>query len=71
MTNYESTQQAGTRTGLAASYIRRLAQTGRIAGAEKIGKTWLIPQDWTPPQLKRGNPNWTKGKPAGATVGQE
>lgn len=67
---YQTTTEAGVKTGLAASYIRRLAASGRIAGAEKVGKTWLIPQDWTPPKLKRGNPNWTKGKPQPAT-GQE
>lgn len=63
--NYHTTTETGAKTGLAASYIRRLAQTGRIAGAEKVGKTWLIPQDWQPPKLQRGNPNFKRKTDAG------
>jgi excisionase family DNA binding protein len=54
--NYTTTEQAGKRTGLSAPYIRKLAQFGRIEGAQRVGRAWLIPQDWTPPALKRGRP---------------
>jgi excisionase family DNA binding protein len=30
--------------GVSDSYVRRLCAAGKIAGAYKIGKTWLIPR---------------------------
>lgn len=40
-------------TGIPRMTIKRWCQRGQIAGAVKVG-IWLLPDDWTPPQLKRG-----------------
>lgn len=44
---YLSTLSAGTQAGLSSDRIRVLAVKGRIHGAMKVGKAWLIPHNFT------------------------
>ncbi len=44
-TKYETAQQAAVRMGVTPRAIQKWAATGRIAGAVKHGKSWLIPVD--------------------------
>jgi hypothetical protein len=41
---YISTLHAATSVGLSRDRIRVFCATGRIPGAVKIGKTWLVPK---------------------------
>ncbi len=44
-TKYETAQQAAVRMGVTPRAIQKWAAAGRIAGAVKHGKSWLIPLD--------------------------
>lgn len=44
-TKYETAQQAAVRMGVTPRAIQKWAAAGRIAGAVKHGKAWLIPVD--------------------------
>jgi hypothetical protein len=54
--DYVTTIEASALIGKCESMIARLCQTGRLYGARKIGKTWLIPREalesYTP--MRRG-----------------
>lgn len=41
---YLSTPEAAERLKIHPSRIRRLAAAGRIQGAQKIGRDWIIPE---------------------------
>ena len=45
---YESAQQAADRLGVAVRTIRKWAQEGRIPGATRRGRSWMIPADFVP-----------------------
>lgn len=52
---YITTKEASTKWGISAIRITVLANEGRIPGAQKIGKNWLIPASATkPPEYKSG-----------------
>ena len=40
-----STTQAGERLGLSARRVAILCEQGRIPGAQKAGRNWIIPED--------------------------
>jgi hypothetical protein len=42
--DYVTTIEASVLIGKCESMIARLCQTGRLRGARKIGKSWLIPR---------------------------
>lgn len=44
---YISTLSAGTQAGLSQNRISVLAAEGRIHGAMKVGKAWLIPHNFS------------------------
>ena len=50
--NYESTQQAADRLQLPIQLIRRWAREGRISGAVRRGRSWLIPVDFDQEALR-------------------
>lgn len=52
-----STEQFAKLKGVSASRIRQLAIAGRIPEAEKVGKSWVIPENARilhPPERNRG-----------------
>jgi len=53
---YISVTEAAKKHGLSKAWVGRLVQNGRIEGAVKVGRQWIIPATWTPPILKRGKP---------------
>lgn len=57
---YESPSETALRVNRHRTYIRRLANEGRIEGAIRIGTAWGIPNTWQAPILERGNPNFKK-----------
>lgn len=44
-----TTKQASELWGITARRIAILCQQGRISGAIKVGKTWILPPDSTKP----------------------
>jgi hypothetical protein len=54
--DYITTPEASVISHKCESFIKRLCRDGRLPGAKKIGKTWLIPREtiegYTP--MKRG-----------------
>jgi len=53
---YLSIPETARKNKLSVAWVRRLAMDGRVAGAVKVGRQWIIPATWTPPILKRGKP---------------
>jgi excisionase family DNA binding protein len=47
-----SVQAAAQVLGVSERHVRRLAQVGRVQGAKKIGRDWLIP---SPPVVTPGS----------------
>lgn len=47
-----TTIEAGQRLGITPARIRQLCQAGRIVGAQKVGRDWVIPD---PPQVEPGS----------------
>jgi hypothetical protein len=51
----KSAAQAAAQWGCSAVWVRRLCQDGRIKGAIKFGRDWMVPPGAKYPQLfKRG-----------------
>lgn len=60
---YISTKEASSKWGISASRIRILANEGRISGAKRLGKSWLIPAGATKPiELKANHSHIAKEK---------
>ena len=49
---FETAQQAAVRLGIGVRAIQKQAADGRIPGAERHGRTWMIPADYDPAALK-------------------
>ena len=46
---FEGTAAAAARIGFTQTWVKRLAATGKIPGAVKVGaRAWTIPADWNP-----------------------
>lgn len=43
---YVGTREAAELAGLAQSHVRLLCNTGRIEGARKAGRDWMVPRSW-------------------------
>jgi hypothetical protein len=41
--DYITPEEAGIRAGVTPDYIRKLCTQGRIEGAKKWGRSWMIP----------------------------
>lgn len=50
--HFVSTTEAGEELGITSSRMRRLLLDGRVKGAKKIGRNWVIP---TPIMISRGS----------------
>ncbi|MGM9603447.1 MAG: helix-turn-helix domain-containing protein [Faecousia sp.] len=54
--NYESAQQAADRLGVTIGTIRKWAKEGRIPGAARRGRSWMIPADFAPAEQQEAQP---------------
>ena len=54
--NYESAQQAADRLGVTIRTVREWAKEGRIPGAERRGRSWMIPADFVPEDRQEAQP---------------
>lgn len=59
---YISTKEASSKWGISPTRITILANEGRIPGAKKFGKNWLIPASAIKPERKAGRPHESKQK---------
>lgn len=57
---YISTLQASFQAGLSQDRIRALVVNGKIHGAVKVGKAWLIPNDFSITRSGTRGPKSTK-----------
>jgi predicted site-specific integrase-resolvase len=48
------TAEAAERNGISIRYLQRLCQDGRVRGAQRIGRDWLVPASFTWKPLTRG-----------------
>ena len=59
---FMSVEDAAAELGRSIAWVRRLAQNGRLPGAEKVGRDWIIPKaavaGWKPES--RGRPKGAK-----------
>ncbi|NEO33690.1 MAG: helix-turn-helix domain-containing protein [Symploca sp. SIO3C6] len=64
--------QAAKLMGISARRIRQLLQEGRIQGAFKAGRSWIIPLVEGMPQVKEGTrgplARWRRRKPSPVTI---
>lgn len=52
---YITTKEASAKWGITTSRITLLANEGRIPGAHRLGKSWLIPATTTKPEPRKAN----------------
>jgi len=43
-------------TGRGVRWLQTMCAEGRIPGAEKMGRAWIVPKDYKLPKLERGRP---------------
>lgn len=71
---YETAQEAAARYGIDDSQVRRYCSQGRIPGAVKVGRQWLVPADAWPKESEviRRPPRWANPESTskGAEQGQ-
>lgn len=48
-----SIKQVAERQKLSRAWVHRLAASGQIPGAEKVGATWIVPAEWTCERQRR------------------
>ena len=51
-----SITDAAAATGLSRATLTQWARQGKIGGAVKVGRTWVLPQDWQRPVTRVGRP---------------
>lgn len=56
--DFQSVNEAAQRIKRCPQRVRKLAAAGRIPGAVKLGKTWLIPASWNYAPMPIGNPTF-------------
>jgi len=49
-----TTTEAAGRVGISRRYLQRLCLDGRVPGAERIGRDWLVPASFKWKSLPRG-----------------
>lgn len=54
--------QAAQRLGVVPQRMRLLLLQGRIRGAVKVGRDWVIPADFPDPRRPEGRPRGTSAK---------
>ena len=59
---YCSVQDTAKRWGISVRWVNQYALDGRIPGAERLGRSWAIPEDAVKPEKHRSGP-----RPKGTT----
>ena len=54
MADLLTTKQAADRHGVAANTVRLWCRQGKVRGAVRIGRDWMIPADATLPEIGPG-----------------
>ena len=54
--NYESSRQAADRLGVSIHTLQKWAREDRIPGAERHGRSWMIPVDFVPADRQEAQP---------------
>jgi hypothetical protein len=49
-----TTEQAAEDNGISVRYLQRLCVEGRVPGAERVGRAWLVPASFKWERLPRG-----------------
>ena len=62
MKGYRSVQETAKRWGISVRLVNQYVLDGRISGAERMGRSWAIPDDAVKPAKHRSGP-----KPKGAS----
>jgi hypothetical protein len=66
-TNYEPISLWAEKNRLNRQTVNRWARRGRITGAIRIGRAWVVPTGTEPPPKgQAGNPRWIANKGAAA-----
>lgn len=63
---YITTKDASAKWGISTTRITILANEGRIPGAQRVGKNWLIPVGATKPAERKSRRSGSAGKEAGS-----
>jgi hypothetical protein len=56
MVKYLTTAEAGAALGLDASWLRLMCRAGRVRGARKFGRNWMVPESRRPVAVRQGRP---------------
>ncbi len=56
MKGYQSVQETAKRWGISVRWVNQYALEGRIPGAERLGRSWAIPEDAVKPEKNRSGP---------------
>jgi translation initiation factor IF-1 len=51
-----SVQETAKHWGISVRWVNQYALEGRIPGAERLGRTWAIPEDAVKPEKHRSGP---------------
>ena len=62
--NFETTQQAADRLGISIHTVRKWAKEDRIPGAVRNGRSWMIPADFKPSDLRQAPSKQASDRPA-------
>jgi len=62
--------EAGAKLGISADHMRRLCKAGRVIGAMKYGRDWMIPESVLS-SVKRRPGGWPAGRPRGKRKTEE
>lgn len=58
---YTSTKDTGKRWGVSSQWVSQLCKQGRVEGAGRVGRIWIIPIDAAKPEDGRiWNGRWKK-----------
>lgn len=58
----QTTEQASKKLALSSRQIRMMAAAGRIPGAQQLGGVWLLPDDFSIIEVRRGRPPFAEKK---------
>ena len=53
---YHSVQETAKHWGTSVRWVNQYALEGRIPGAERLGRSWAIPEDAVKPEKHRSGP---------------
>ena len=56
MKGYQSVLETAKRWGISVRWVNQYALDGRIPDAERLGRSWAIPEDAVKPEKHRSGP---------------